>query len=260
MRDRGVPGDPTADGHQYVLGRAKYETIEFATTVLYHLVYCMGAMIPSFNESAENLRGILVRILRRAGVYRSSTTVDQWSADVPSNDDLRHDDSRDLRLAWDRWCKAEMAKRLAWSVFEYDNSLSTLTAKRCMVSLQELPERLPCNESLWEAHSALSWASMIRLTGNSLQGNAFRPTLRDVLNGNLEMDSTALWWKRCCAQTIVRLFWDLKETDNSIVSLFSPTSFNASQTAFRKSLCTALERLQDSATTPSRPKELIYVK
>jgi hypothetical protein len=217
-------------------------------------------MVPSFNESAENLRGILVRILRRAGVYRSSTTIDQWSTDVPSSDELQRQDQYGIESAWNRWRKAEMAKRLAWSVFEYDNSLSTLTAKRCMVSLQELPERLPCNESLWEAHSALSWASMVGLTGHSLRGNAFRPRLRDVLNGRLELDTTASWWKRCCAQTIVRLFWDLKETDNSIVSLFSPASFSASQTALRKSLFRALEELHDSATTPSRPKELIYVK
>lgn len=220
----------------------------------------MGAVVPSLHESAENFREILVRILRRAGTYRSSGATDQRNWSVPDVNDLDHEDPAKLEAAWRQWRNAEMAKRLGWNVFEVDNSLSTLTAKRGTLNLQELPDHLPCDESLWEAHSAQAWASMASLSGFSLQGDLFRPRLREVLSEKLVTDNVSSWWKRCCAQAIVRLFWDLKEMDNSILSLFTPNSFSASQAQLRKYLFRALRRLHDSAARPSRPHDLIHVK
>lgn len=220
----------------------------------------MGAIVPSLHESSENFREILVRILRRAGIYRSSGVTDHRSLDFPCLDDLDHQDDAKIEAAWQQWRNAEMAKRLGWSVFEVDNSLSTLTAKRGSLNLQELPDRLPCDESLWEAHSASAWASMASLSGLSLQGTAFRPILREVLSEKFVSDNVSSWWKRCCAQMIVRIVWDLKEMDNSIFNLFSPNSFNASQAHLRRYLFRSLRRLHDSAARPSRPHDLIHVK
>ncbi|KAF1817166.1 hypothetical protein P152DRAFT_478193 [Eremomyces bilateralis CBS 781.70] len=243
----------------YARGPADYQNIEFAAASLYHQVYCLGVAVPSLHERADNFRGILVQALRRTGVYRSINIADPWSLKVPSIEDLDPKDAAKLEFAWHQWRAAEMAKRLAWSVFEYDNSLSTLTTKRGVVSLQELPDRLPCDESLWEAQSAVAWASMASLTGHSLQGAPFRPLLREILNGKAISDNVPSWWKRCCAQTIARLFWNLKEMDNSILNLYALNSFTESQKPLRKYLFQSLKLLHDSAVRPSRPQDLVHV-
>lgn len=202
----------------------------------------------------------MVQALRRTGVYRSRNVTDPWNLKVPYLEDLNSKNVAQLESAWHQWRNAEMAKRLAWSMFECDNSLSTLTTKRGVVNIQELPDRLPCDESLWEAHSAVAWASMASLTKHSLQGTPFRPILREILNGKLVSDNTPSWWKRCCAQTISRLLWDLKEMDNSILHLYALESFTESQKPIRKYLLHSLKLLHDSAVRPYRPQDLVHVK
>ncbi|OAP55258.1 hypothetical protein AYL99_10231 [Fonsecaea erecta] len=243
----------------YRLGPDSYQNIDFVTASMLHQVYGLGVGVPSVHESADNFRGILVLSLRRTGVYRSRNGTDPWNLRVPELAELDLEDSSRLEAAWLQWRTTEMAKRLAWCLFEYDNSLSCLTTKRGVVSLQELPDRLPCNECLWEAHSTRAWASMALLTENSLHGSPFRPVLRDLLNGKPIPDKLATWWKRCCAHTICRLLWDLKEVDNSISNLLAPDSLTESQKPLRRSLLQSLKVLHDSATQPSRPDDLVHM-
>ena len=54
-------------------------------------------------------------------------------------------------VEWLRWKDQEQEKRIAWSSFEYDCSLCTLTSRRGAVDLPELPHLLPCAEPLWDA-------------------------------------------------------------------------------------------------------------
>ncbi|KIW22529.1 uncharacterized protein PV07_12407 [Cladophialophora immunda] len=243
----------------YRLGPDSYQNIDFVTASMLHQVYGLGVGLPSIHESADNFRGILVLSLRRTGVYRSRNATDPWNLRVPDLAELDLEDNSRLEAAWLQWRTTEMAKRLAWCLFEYDNSLSCLTTKRGVVSLQELPDRLPCNECLWEAHSTRAWASMALLTENSLHGAPFRPVLRDLLNAKPIADKLSTWWKRCCAHTICRLLWDLKEVDNSISNLFAPDSLTESQKPLRRSLLHSLKILHDSATQPSRPDDLVHM-
>ncbi|KIX96158.1 uncharacterized protein Z520_07936 [Fonsecaea multimorphosa CBS 102226] len=243
----------------YRLGPDSYQNIDFVTASMLHQVYGLGVGVPSIHESADNFRGILVLSLRRTGVYRSRNATDPWNLGVPDLAELDLEDSSRLEAAWLQWRTTEMAKRLAWCLFEYDNSLSCLTTKRGVVSLQELPDRLPCNESLWEAHSIRAWASMALLTENTLHGAQFRPVLRELLNGKPTIDKLSTWWKRCCAHTISRLLWDLKEVDNSISNLFAPDSLTESQKPLRRSLLQSLKVLHDSATQPSRHDDLVHM-
>lgn len=227
---------------------------------MFHQVYCLGVAIPSLHESADNFRSILVSSLRRTGVYRSRNRTEAWSLKLPDMKELDPEDGARQHAAWLQWRSAEMAKRLAWCLFEYDNSLSTLTTKRGVTSLQELPDFLPCDECLWEAHSSGSWASMVSLTKKSLQGIPFRRLLRDLLSETPFSDNVSSWWKRCCAQAIARLLWDLKELENSLSNLFAVDSFLESQQVRRKNLLQCLKLLHDSATRPSRPDELVHLK
>lgn len=195
------------------------------------------------------------------GVYRSRNNTHSWRIDTPDMKELDFEDREQLEIAWLQWRKVEMAKRLAWCLFEYDNSLSTLTTKTGVTSLQELPDTLPCDESLWEAHSARAWASMTYLTKNTIQGTRFRPLLRELLNGRIPpSDKAPSWWKRCCAQAIARLLWDLREMDHSICDLFATDSFWKSQKLRRKSLLQILSLLHDAAYRPCRPDELVHMK
>ena len=112
---------------------------------------------------------------------------------------------------WLRWKDHEQEKRIAWSSFEYDCSLCTLTAKRGAVDLPELPHRLPCGQPLWDAPTPQAWAALYVRLSLTARGASTAEMLRNLLAGRGVPDELPAWSKRLCAQSIGRLLWDIKQ-------------------------------------------------
>jgi hypothetical protein len=113
-----------------------------------HQIYSLGSGNRRLYQNADCSRGILIGCLRGMGLLqpRVSTEIER--------EDLKNTISNDnVGIEWLRWKDHEQEKRIAWSSFEYDCSLCTLTAKRGAVDLPELPHLLPCAEPLWDAPS-----------------------------------------------------------------------------------------------------------
>lgn len=246
---------------QYHRGPTEYQNADFVSASILQQVYCLGVAVPSLHETADNVRAIDAMILRKTGAYRSVNKSDVSSVEVPDIAQLDLSQSDEvLQALWMRWRQAELAKRLAWCLFEYDNTLATLTNKRSVTSLQELPDTLPCDESLWDASTARSWASVAFLTSHPLRGLSFRPLLRQLSNGIHMEDQSSGWWKRCLAQAIGRLLSDLKEVEGSVANLYAIDLRLESPIGRRKALLDSLTLLRDSARRPARPDELVHTK
>lgn len=225
----------------------------------FHQIHSLGSGNRRLYELADASRGLLVTSLRGLGILSSDREAQN------SNDsgfsDLKRYTAAELEQAWLRWRDKETEKRVAWAVFEFDCTLSTMTGKRGTFSIAELPAKLPCSESLWEAHSAKAWASMISFATSPPDGVLFYPLLRDVLAHKPIANSNPAWAKRLCAQAVGRLLWDLKEIeDASQPNILGLPSLAQSQKATRQRLLESLTLLHDSLSKPTSTAEVINMK
>lgn len=190
------------------------------------------------------------------------------SSDGEQNDNQKIDfqglkkmDIHALEQAWNRWRDSELERRVAWSVFEFDCALSTLTRKRGTFSISELPTKLPCSESLWEAPSAKAWASMVSFSASPPTGIPFYPLLRKINAHKTTLDSVPAWAKRICALVISRLLWDLREMeDASSPDVLGLQSLAESHKASREILLGSLISVSDALSRPTSTYEVINMK
>jgi hypothetical protein len=177
-------------------------------------------------------------------------------------EDMKNGSSTDnTSNEWLRWKDQEQDKRIAWSSFEYDCSLCTLTSRRGAVDLPELPSYLPCAEPLWDAPTAQAWAALysrLTLTG---RGAPTSEVLRNVLAGKMIPADLPSWSKRLCAQSIGRLLWDLKQLDiMSTTAYLKLPSLSAAQRQTKSMLLQGLSLICESMYSPSTTAELIHYK
>lgn len=203
-------------------------------------MYSLGSGSHRLYDSADVSRSFLIGNARRIGLF--SGTVSPPSSSPPSapnspgssNSDLRgkstedtplqRDTNEKLEARWNAWRKQEELKRLAWSIFEYDCSFSTLSNRRGAITLNDISTRMPCAEALWEAPNAQAWASLLELrtftqTPYADKGTLFYPTLRDVISEKVSPETLTSWGKRLCAQAMGRILWDFKELEESVLSV-----------------------------------------
>jgi hypothetical protein len=162
---------------------------------------------------------------------------------------------------WLQWINQEQEKRLAWSVFEYDCSLCTLTNRRGMVDLGELPSKLPCPEALWEAPSAQAWRTLSSRSSTVYFGLSLMSVIRAITAGKKMPNGLSSWGRRLCGQVIGRLLWDLKQMEGMSIlrSLGLPPLFSVeNQTKFK--LLQAFDNLAREIPNPESTKELIDYK
>jgi hypothetical protein len=162
---------------------------------------------------------------------------------------------------WIAWASRERDIRTAWASFEYDCSLCTLTSRRGAVDLNELPQRLPCADSLWEAPSGPAWAALRSRFGPKAMGVAFSSVIAAALAGKPLPEYTSFWAKRLCSQIIGRLLWDLKQLE--IISMrdcFGLASLSTAQRHPKASLLVALDNMLESMDSPISTADLISYK
>ncbi|KAH8894432.1 hypothetical protein GQ53DRAFT_683063 [Thozetella sp. PMI_491] len=159
---------------------------------------------------------------------------------------------------WLAWISRERENRIAWSSFEYDCSLCTLTSRRGAVDLSELPSRVPCAESLWEAPSAHAWAALRARAHPNAFGAPVPSILKAVLSGRPVPTHVSYWGKRLCAQVIGRLLWDLKQLEIlSTPEYFGLPTLSSAQQKNKASLLHALDSLLASMDQPASTADLI---
>lgn len=150
---------------------------------------------------------------------------------------------------------------MAWAVFEYDCTLSTLSSKRGAFGIAELPARLPCSENLWEAHSAQAWASMISFSTSPPEGLLFYPFLRDIIAQKSVLEAAPAWAKRICSQAIGRLLWDLQEVeDASTPNVLGLPSLTVAHESTKSTLLKSLSNLHDSLVHPTCISDIVNMK
>ena len=177
-------------------------------------------------------------------------------------DDLQNTFSSDnIGSEWIRWKDQEQEKRIAWSSFEYDCSLCTLTAKRGAVDLPELPHLLPCAEPLWDAPGAQAWAAIYARLSPTARGASTAKILRNLLAGKGVPEDLPAWSKRLCAQSLGRLLWDIKQLDIMATSDYLKLpSLAAAQRQPKNTMLQGLNTLTESMYVLSSTTELIHYK
>lgn len=209
-------------------------------------IYSLGSGSHRLYDSADVSRSFLIGNARRIGLFSGTVTPPCSSPSSapnspgpnsglrgkPTSEDIffsRSDSSEKVEVRWSAWRRQEELKRLAWSIFEYDCSFSTLSNRRGAITLNDISTRMPCAEALWEAPNAQAWASLLESGSFTLlpcadKGTPFYPTLRDVISEKISPESLTSWGKRLCAQAMGRILWDFKELEESVLSVGGSSS------------------------------------
>ncbi|CAK7226802.1 hypothetical protein SEUCBS140593_006365 [Sporothrix eucalyptigena] len=183
---------------------ANYRDIAYLSALCVHQIYSLGSGNRQLYQNADRTRGILVGGLRGMGCLTTRLSLE----DKIEQEQQQHTSGRDGSATgtthpstptlsidpatqheqWMAWVKREREKRTAWSSFEYDCSLCTLTGRRGAVDLSELPSRLPCAETLWDAPSATAWAALRTRLHPDAQGAQVSLVLKVALSRDHDED------------------------------------------------------------------------
>ncbi|KAH7171513.1 fungal-specific transcription factor domain-containing protein [Dactylonectria macrodidyma] len=233
---------------------ANYSDISYLASLCLHQIYSLGSGNRQLYQNADRTRGVLIGSLRGLGLLRSRPSVQE---DTDINGSIAtHGTS--LEAEWVAWAAREKEVRIAWASFEYDCSLCTLTSRRGAVDLSELPSKLPCMDSLWEAPSASAWAALkSRMPVNSL-GASVSSVVGAAIAGTPIPERLSAWAKRLCSQVIGRLLWDLKQLELvSTTEYFGLSSLSTGQKQSKVSLLKALDCLLETMDHPTSTGDLV---
>ncbi|KIW02577.1 uncharacterized protein PV09_06028 [Verruconis gallopava] len=231
-----------------------YRNISYLDSLCLHQIYSLGSGSRVLYQNADRSRGVLIGSLRGLGLLNSNLHIEDDMQDFS----LASANSSTIHSEWIAWIGIERERRTAWASFEYDCSLCTLTSRRGAVDLSELPRRLPCPESLWEAPSATAWVALRSRLGSNATGTPYSNVLSAVLANKPVPEHTSCWGKRLCAQIIGRMLWDLKQLEIlSARDYFGLASLSAVQQQPKASLLRALDNLVNSMDHPTSTSGLI---
>lgn len=187
---------------------------------------------------------------------RSSITLSQDHEAIRGSED-----DHVLTKDWKNWIKMESGRRASWAAFEYDCSLCTLTSRRGIVDLSELPSELPCPESMWNATSARAWFALMSRLGQDDSRPNLSKVLKQALAGRELPSSLGSWAKRLCAQVIGRLLWDLWQIEVvAMPEYLGLGSIVAAHQDTKRSLLKGLNNLVESLSSPSSTSDLTSYK
>lgn len=245
-------------------------------------LYAMGSGSTALYDAADVSRSVLIGNARRIGLFSGAiaSPAPSTPSSAPPSPSLRPSNGRStpsndrrgageaaggsdryeaqesppsllLESRWRDWREKEGLKRLAWGIFEYDSSFSTLSNRRGAITISDITIRIPCSEALWEAPTAAAWNTLLPYEAD-IQGFLFFNTLKLIIAGRFCVKTLTSWGKRIFAQAMGRIMWDFKELEESVfsVGMYRKTSFKAHKASMLRSLMRVCEN-----STP-RPREL----
>ncbi|RMJ19362.1 hypothetical protein CDV36_001032 [Fusarium kuroshium] len=232
-----------------------YGDVSYLNSLCLHQIYSLGSGNRQLYQSADRSRGILIGGLRGMGLLkpRSAVSLDERGENIPISED-----DQALTHEWKNWIMRESGRRAAWAAFEYDCSLCTLTSRRGVVDLSELPSLLPCPESIWNATSAQAWCALMSRLGPGSSRPSLSLVLKLALAGEQTPSFLGSWAKRLCSQVMGRLLWDLWQLE--VVAMPEYCGLGSIISAHRdtkKSLLKSLNNIVDALAAPSTTSDLI---
>jgi hypothetical protein len=234
-----------------------YDDVHYLTACCLHQIFSLGSGNRALYQNADRGRGMLVGSLRGLGALSSRLSIEQDSCRNRDSELRTAQGSGTVQDDWYRWRDSEREIRLAWSSFEYDCTLCTLTNRRGAVDLSELPATLPSAETLWQAPSAQAWKALQQQSPHA-EGAVLSGLLRSLLAGEMLPSYVSSWGKRLCSQIVGRLLWDLKQMEAIWVSDYlGVTDLSTAQKQMKKTLLVAFGNLATTMRLANSNSELI---
>lgn len=133
------------------------------------LVECFGKSRAGQRQHdfSHLFHGLLINLIRRSDCQ--SVTKQPYPKDSDANDPVALDDT------WKRWAESEQKKRLALLCFMWDVQHAVLFCQSLCMSAFELRCAMPCNQNIWEAPDAETWASNWRRSCSLSSSQQFPP-------------------------------------------------------------------------------------
>ncbi|KAJ4265275.1 hypothetical protein NW762_004560 [Fusarium torreyae] len=232
-----------------------HSDVSYLNALCLHQIYSLGSGNRQLYHNADRSRGILIGGLRGVGLLkpRSAVSLDEKQEGIPNSEG-----EQDIDHEWRSWIVRESGRRAAWAAFEYDCSLCTLTSRRGVVDLNELPSLLPCPESIWNATSAQAWFALVSRLGPDSSRPSLPVVLKLTLAGRETPSFLGSWTKRLCAQVMGRLLWDLWQLEVVAMPEFLDLgSIISAHRESKKSLLKGLNTIVESLSVPSSTSDLI---
>lgn len=224
-------------------------------------IHALGSGDRDIYAVAESRKGVLVSRVRRLGLFKPQPQLSFDDGNDPHHKANDNSSAHNTITAWQQWRDAECKSRLAWAIFEYDYTLSTLTNRRGTIDVHEAPDRLPCAEALWEAHSASIWRALASVKSNHLSGPHLPTVLKRLVSQKPPASDVTSWSRRLCSQVLTRQLWDLKRIELACMPDFLglPQLLVMHQPA-NVILLQALTCLTNSMQSPTSASDLIHTQ
>lgn len=150
--------------------------------------------------------GLLINLIRRSDCQMIAHRI--------------HHTTGDLEDDWRAWSEAEQKKRLAYLSFMWDTQHAVLFCQSLCMSAFELQSTVPCNQSLWQADSALLWHEQRRTHKES-------PLFLTLLKSHLTPGTPPLlkhingFTRVLLLHGLMSISWDMKRRDQTSLGLVS---------------------------------------
>ncbi|KAF9877012.1 C2H2 finger domain transcription factor [Colletotrichum karsti] len=184
------------------------------------------------HDMSHLFHGLLINLIRRS---------DCQSVRPPGPPPVGADDSpAALDKVWRKWAEAEQKKRLALLCFMWDTQHAVLFCQSLCMSAFELRLELPCNQSIWEARDASSWASAWRSSIND-QRTFYLPVLKAYLMPSGPRTHGLSGFSRILVlHGLMSVAWDMGRRDQTALGVISGESPGPGS-GWRKTLSSAYD-------------------
>lgn len=145
---------------------------------------------------------------------------------------------------WIRWVHLEARKRVAIIFFLWDAQQTTLFGRDMLLNVFNLKVKLPCEEFLWSADSAVKWANMV---DGQLEYPSFLDLLKIFLDGRRTLPVLSPLCSVLVLHGLISIGLDLQRLSSSANFGLSPQETTVKQQTILQGLDTWKQQFDDVA-------------
>lgn len=219
------------------------------------LVECFGKSRAGQRQHdfSHLFHGLLINLIRRSDC--------QSVTKQPAPEANSHDPAT-LETQWKRWAESEQKKRLALLCFMWDTQHAVLFCQSLCMSAFELRCAMPCDQNIWEAPDAETWATnwhrSSQISSSSASRGAptttpmFLPTLKSYLSPSSAAESGSLRDLNALSLVLVlhgimSIAWDMQRRDQTSLGVInSILSSGGGNNSSRPATCSWRHLLSDA--------------
>ncbi|KAL7919375.1 hypothetical protein ACQKWADRAFT_206266 [Trichoderma austrokoningii] len=200
-------------------GPKEFRDVGYIAALCIHQTYLIGSCHPDIHLHVDRVLSYMIQSLQEQNLL-GSNLFDPGDVLLPP-----YMSPDTVQTEWRGWVSHEQKLRVAWMVFEYDCSLSLVTGRPCAIALGQLPKVFPCEDALYNAPDAHTWAQRVLMNSTS-QGPAVSSIATLTMNKlNLPANASS-WAKRLCAHIFERLLRCLLDPDQRNHAISSAREIN----------------------------------